>query len=158
DGLGANEIFRLFEDSRGDIWISTLGNPKGVLTRWERATETFHCYSPADGIPEPAPTAFCEDPAGNIWIGFYLGGLLRYSQGRFTLFTQADGVPPGFVGGLYLDRAHRLWVATGEGGVARVDDPAAEHPTFFTYSAANGLASNQANGVTEDRWGMIYIA
>ncbi|HEY9232081.1 MAG TPA: PAS domain S-box protein, partial [Blastocatellia bacterium] len=44
-----------------------------------------------------------------------------------------------------------------EGGVARVDDPAAEPPRFFTYSAANGLATNQGTCVTEDQWGMIYI-
>ena len=30
-------------------------------------------------IPEAAPTAFCEDASGNLWIGFYLGGLLRYA-------------------------------------------------------------------------------
>jgi ligand-binding sensor domain-containing protein len=140
-----------------DIWISTLGNPKGVLTRWERATETFHRYTPADGIPEHAPSAFGEDAAGNIWIGFYLGGLMRYSQGRFKPFTEGDGVPPGFVEGLYLDHAGRLWVATAEGGVARTDDPGGERPSFFTYSAANGLASNQGTCVTEDQSGMIYI-
>ena len=157
DGLPANEIFRLFEDSRGDIWISTLGNLRGVLTRWERATETFHRYTPADGIPKTAPTAFCEDASGSLWIGFYGGGLLRYSAGRFTPFTESDGVPPGFVRGLYLDHVGRLWDAAGEGGVARVDDPGAEHPRFVTYSAADGLSSNQATCVTEDQWGMIYI-
>jgi ligand-binding sensor domain-containing protein/signal transduction histidine kinase len=157
NGLPASEIFRLYEDSRGDIWISTFGNPNNVLTRWERATETFHNYSPADGVPIAAPTAFCEDASGNLWIGFYLGGLLRYSQGRFTLFTKADGVPSGFVEGFYLDHAGRLWVATAEGGAARVDHPEAEHPNFITYTTAKGLSSNVATCVTEDVWGMIYI-
>jgi signal transduction histidine kinase len=157
DGLPNTIIFRLFEDSRRDIWISTLGKPKAVLTRWDRATETFHSYQPADGIPESAPTAFCEDGAGNLWIGFYDGGLLRYRDGRFTPFTNSDGVPPGMVRGLYLDHAGRLWIATAEGGVARVDQPAAEHPSFVTYSATDGLSSNQATCVTEDNWGMIYI-
>ncbi|HYW74853.1 MAG TPA: two-component regulator propeller domain-containing protein, partial [Pyrinomonadaceae bacterium] len=157
DGLPANEIFRLFEDSHGDIWISTLGNPQGVLTRWERATESFHPYSPEDGIPPAAPTAFAEDSSGNLWIGFYTGELLRYSSGRFTKFTTADGVPAGFIHGLYLDHADGLWVATGEGGVARVTNTAAAHPAFRVYSSANGLSSNQANCITEDRWGSIYI-
>lgn len=157
EGLPSNEIFRLYEDSRGDIWISMLGNPNRVLTRWERTTETFHSYTPNDGIPEAAPTAFCEDAAGNMWIGFYNGGLLRYSRGRFTPFTHTDGVPPGLVEGIYLDHASRLWVATDEGGVARIDAPAAERPDFFIYSTANGLATNQGMCVTEDQWGMIYI-
>ena len=158
NGLPSSNIFRLFEDSHGDIWISTMGNPEGVLTRWERATETFHPYTTADGIHnESAPTAFCEDGAGDLWIGFYLGGLVRYSAGRFTQFNNADGVPPGFIRGLYLDHEGRLWVATAEGGIARTDNPNAEHPTFVTYSAAEGLSSNQATCVTEDQMGAIYV-
>jgi ligand-binding sensor domain-containing protein/signal transduction histidine kinase len=157
EGLPANEIFRLFEDSQSDIWISTLGNREGVLTRWERSTESFHRYSPADGIPQAAPTAFAQDKSGNVWIGFYTGELLRYSGGRFTRFTTADGVPPGFIHALYLDHAGGLWVATGEGGVARVEIADAEHPAFRAYSSANGLSSDQANCITEDRFGSIYI-
>jgi ligand-binding sensor domain-containing protein/signal transduction histidine kinase len=157
DGLGANEIFRLFEDSRGDIWISTLGNPDRVLTRWERKTESFHRYGPADGIPRQAPTAFREDGAGNLWIGFYVNGLLRYRAGRFRPFGEAEGVPQGLVRALYLDRAGRLWVATNEGGVARADRPSDEDPTFVTYSTADGLSSNQATCITEDGSGMLYI-
>ncbi len=33
DGLAGNNIFRLFEDSRGDIWISSLGPQETGLTR-----------------------------------------------------------------------------------------------------------------------------
>src|SRR5262245_39353002 len=157
DGLPTNEIFRLFEDSRRDIWISTLGKANAALTRWDRASESFHTYPPVDGIPEAAPTAFCEDSAGNLWIGFYAGGLLRYRDGRFVGFAGSDGVPPGIVRGLYLDHAQRLWIATGERGVTCVDQPAAERPRFVSYSVGEGLSSNQANCVTEDNWGMIYV-
>src|SRR5260370_228503 len=36
DGLPQNDIFRLFEDSRGDIWICGAGPIHDPLTRWER--------------------------------------------------------------------------------------------------------------------------
>jgi ligand-binding sensor domain-containing protein/signal transduction histidine kinase len=157
DGLPTDMIFRLFEDSRRDIWISTMGKASACLTRWDRATETFHVYRPSDGIPEAAPTGFCEDSAGNLWIGFYAGGLVRYRDGRFVRFAGPDGVPPGMVRGLYLDHSQRLWIATGEGGVARADQPATEHPAFVSYSVADGLSSNEATSVTEDNWGMIYV-
>lgn len=156
EGLPASEVFRLFEDSRGDIWIATIGDPNAVLTRWERATGTFHRYSPEDGIPGNVPTAFCEDASGNLWIGFYLGGVLRYHAGRFTPFTSADGLPEGFIRAIYRDRAGRLWVAAGE-GLARIDEPDASRPSFVIYNAEKGLSSNQATCVTEDRWGRIYI-
>lgn len=156
-GLPGNEVFRIFEDSRGDIWISTLNRPGQTLTRWERATAKLHTYSPSDGIPETAPTSFCEDASGDLWIGFYDGQLVRYSSGRFANLTSAFPAPRGLIRALYLDRAKRLWVATDEGGVGRSDDPAADYPSFTRYSAAEGLSSNQSTCVTEDQWGRIYI-
>jgi PAS domain S-box-containing protein len=157
DGLSGNEIFRLYEDSRGDVWIGTLGEPKSVLTRWERATGKFHRYSPADNVLQSTPSAFCEDASGNIWIGFYGGGLIRYSAGRFLAMSTADGLPAGFIRGLYLDGKKRLWVSTTQGGLGRVDDPGAERPTFATYTTTEGLSSNHVTCVTEDQWGRIYI-
>lgn len=154
NGLPFNEVFRIFEDSRGDIWIGTLNN---VTTRWERSSEKLHVYTRSDGLPESCPTAFCEDAAGNVWIGYYTGELLRYSSGRFADLTSAFPSPRGLIRELYLDRAKRLWMATDEGGVGRADDPTAEHPSFTRYALAQGLSSNQATCVTEDQLGRIYI-
>jgi len=150
DGLPTASIFRLFEDSRGDIWISTLGKPRAVLTRWERSTEAFHTYHPEDGIPEAAPTAFREDSAGDLWIGLYAGGLLRYRDGHFVLFKESDGVPQGMIKALYLDHAERLWIATGEGGVARVDQPAAAVAHISFQRAKPGIVNGVARHVAHN--------
>ncbi|MBI3950904.1 MAG: hypothetical protein HY314_10680 [Acidobacteria bacterium] len=158
DGLINDDVFRLFEDSRGDIWIGTISiSVRSGLTRWERATETFHRYSEADGLPSIWATAFCQDASGNLWIGTGGTGLARYRAGRFTVFTTADGLPANWVAGLYRDHAGRLWAATDPGGVGRLDDPNADRPRFVTYTTANGLSSNQSWCITEDRWGRIYI-
>ncbi len=155
--LPGNDIFRLFEDSRGDIWISIAGTVRN-LVQWERASESFHVHSEEEGLPRYSPpTAYREDAAGNLWLGFYEGGLARYRDGRFRLFTQADGIPPGPVRALYLDHAGRLWAATGQGGVARLDDPQAEQPHFITYTVADGLSSNGVTCITEDKLGRMYF-
>ena len=158
-GLTGNDVFRLYEDSRGDIWISTASATKAGLTRWERATETFHQFREINGEPlrGNAPTAFREDAAGNVWIGFYDGGLARYGGGRFTIYTVADGLPAGQIRALYLDRKNRLWMASALGGVARVDEPAAERPQFRRFTIAEGLTSDNTNCITEDLNGRIYV-
>jgi ligand-binding sensor domain-containing protein/two-component sensor histidine kinase len=155
DGLGSNDVFRLFQDSHGDIWIATLGGGAGFLTRWERATATFHRYSRSDGIAD-TPTAFCEDGAGDLWIGFYGGGLARYRGGRFTQFGEADGAPSGMIRAIYRDGRGRLWIGSSQGGLSRITDPASDRPTFADYSTADGLASNDVWCITEDQWGRIY--
>jgi PAS domain S-box-containing protein len=158
EGLLADDVFRIYEDSRGDVWIGALSSEGHLLTRWERRTETFREFTTRDGLQsQSAPSAFCEDGSGNLWIGFYNGGLARYSVGRFTTFTIDDGLPAGFVRGIYLDHLSRLWIATAEGGVARLDNPQAARPRFAVYNTTNGLSSNQATAITEDQWGRIYI-
>ncbi len=156
--LPGDDVFRLFEDSRGDIWISFAGHVHNSVARWERATQSFHTYSEADGLaPFKTPGAYCEDAAGNLWLGLFDGGLARYRNGRFQLFTQADGLPAGPVRALYLDHNKRLWIATGQGGVVRLDDTEAEHPSFLTYTTDDGLASNSISCVTEDNLGRMYF-
>jgi hypothetical protein len=109
DGLYSNSVFRLFEDSRGDIWISNIGNITNTLLRWERATDRFQGFADGDGVPATnAPTAFGEDRAGNIWIGFYSGGLLRYRNGKFDIFSAADKLPNGYIYNIFTDSTGRV--------------------------------------------------
>ena len=156
--LPGDDLYRLFEDSHGDVWISIASGVRNAVVRWERASESFHFYSEADGLPPRSPpTAYCEDAAGNLWLGFYDGGLARYRDGSFRMFAQPDGVPAGLIRALYLDHAGRLWVATDSSGVARLDDPQTDHPHFITYTIADGLASNTTSCITEDKLGRMYF-
>ena len=155
-GLPGPDIFRVYEDRRGDVWVSLIANPPLVkLVGGERL----------EPVPEVrggtatggAPTAFAEDRAGNLWMGFYVGGLARVRDGVFTFFGEAAGVPPGFVSDLFVDHAGRLWIATTSGGIARVDRPEAAAPLFQRYRTSEGLTTDSTRCVTEDRAGRIYI-
>jgi ligand-binding sensor domain-containing protein len=158
DGLPANSVFRQYEDARGDVWFGTMGNKNAMLARWSRRDDQIYSYTPKqDGLPPSAPTAYADDAAGNLWIGFYDGGLARYRDGKFTVFSKSDGLPDGLVRGLYLDHKKRLWVATSLGGVARVDETFAAHPRFSVLTSGDGLASDQVTCITEDEWGRIYL-
>lgn len=158
NGLYPGEVFRLFEDSHGDIWISTIASINDSLMRWERSTEKLYGYTTANNLPKMnSPTAFGEDRAGNIWIGYYVNCLVRYRNGKFEQFTAADGLPSSFINDIYTDSAGRIWIATSTGGVVRIDDPAAEKPKLNVLTTRDGLSSNHAACVTEDNFGRIYI-
>ena len=159
NGLKASRPYGVFEDSNSDIWISTRSEYQGAggLTLWQRSTNAFRVFSEQDGLPPLLiASAFAEDKAGNLWLGFYEGGLARYTDGRFTVFTIADGVPNGSITSLYLDRADRLWIASSMGGLSRVEDPVATTPTFETYTTADGLSSNNVRCIVDDLAGNIY--
>src|SRR5580693_9215264 len=125
------------------------------LNRWERATGSIHLLRGADGLPDDdnAPTAFAEDRSGQVWVGLYRGGLARFRNGHFTLYTEADGVPAGMIGLLHLDQAGRLWIGSDRGGLGRIDNPSGANPRIVRYTTSDGLSSNAVQCLTEDQRG-----
>jgi two-component sensor histidine kinase len=161
DGLAADVVIRLFEDSRGDVWIATVGEGRGNgVSRWERRNRALHHYNERDGLPSFERyyvSSFGEDRHGNVWIGFNgEGGLVRYRSGRFERFGPEDGVPAGAIRNLITDARGRVWGAGYRGGLIRIDRPSDGRPEIVRYTTAQGLSSNEVTAVVEDAAGHIY--
>ena len=156
---GLAEPFRLYEDSRGDIWISMISSTRRGVMRWERATGRLHDLAGSPGLPPvntDLPRSFTEDPDHRLWIGFN-SGLARYTSGAFSFFTASDGLPPGPIVNMHVDRRGRLWIASERNGLIRVDNPDATRPTFVSYTTERGLSSNNIRVITEDAEGFLYV-
>jgi ligand-binding sensor domain-containing protein/two-component sensor histidine kinase len=161
DGLSKNFSYRLFEDSHGNVWISTMSFRP--LSIWWRDTETIRDLSSKLDVPpeQRLPRSFGEDHYGSVWIGFD-GHLGRYHDGIFDIFNASDGIPPGIITSVYSDRAGRLWISSARSGLIRVDHPEAQRPEFLCYSIAQGLSSNSTEIlserlIVEDLQGHIYV-
>jgi ligand-binding sensor domain-containing protein len=153
------EVFHIFEDSRGNIWASASGD---YLLRWNRSTGRV-VYLRPDGSESPARCKFgglagamAEDHAGNVWLGLWSGGLYRFGSGRMTLFRKGEGAPRGTVYALHVDAAGRLWIATHGHGLSVMANPAEAAPRYATYDAINGIGSNVVRSIVEDRFGRIW--
>lgn len=156
DGLPGNDIFRVFEDSRGGVWVGTVDTP--VLARWEPRSGRFHAMGEREGYHTPNPPAsFAEDRAGGLWVGLFWNGLARYRNGRWQMFATADGVPAGTVWAIICDHRGRVWIASSKSGLSRVDDPAADKARFVPYTTRQGLSSDLLWSLAEDHRGRIYI-
>lgn len=160
-GAKNTEIFRLFEDSRGDIWI-TMHGTSGELLRWERAKNVWHDHSREAGFSDyRVGTALTEDKFGNVWIGATSDHsdsvLVRYRNGIFRVFTKDEGAPKGWIQDLFIDSKARLWLASDSEGLWRLDQTDTEKFDFIKYTTAEGLTSNSTASVTEDEYGRIYI-
>lgn len=163
NGLPTDHAYRVFEDSKGDIWISFMTPGGGLLGKWERATNSFRSYGKEEGLAiTTVISSFCEDRQGNIWIGFgsqaFRGGQVARFDGKgFHFFSKEDGVPEGSTRELFVDSRGRMWIASSRGGLGLVEDTGAVQPAFTRYTMADGLADNEINCVAEDRWGNIYV-
>jgi len=141
DGLPGRDAFRLFEDRRGDIWISVMSATG--LARWDRATDRIVVLG--DGWPHAVADWFTEDAAGNLWIGFNDGELVRVQDG----VPHATRVTTGAIAAVLVDRAGHVWVASDSDGLLRVDEKGVHRVA--------GLASQQGASIVEDLGGRIYL-
>ena len=161
-GTKQTEVFRIFEDSRGDVWFTTVGYVY-ELWRWERAGNTWREFTAEVSLGKNRiGTAFVEDKAGNLWIGTGSdaddAALARYRDGQFEVFTQADNpLLAGWMRDLFVDGKGRLWIASTITGVLRLDDVNADKLNFTRYTPAEGLSSIGVSCITEDEFGRIYI-
>ena len=158
-GTGNDEIFRVFEDSHEDIWITTTSSK---LLRWDRQLDRWNDLTTQAGFSKNLlGTVFTEDKRGDLWIasGSDTGDAVldRYRDGQFKVFTADNGVPPGWVRDMSLDHEGRLWLANTAVGVLRIDDVGVDDLTFVKYSTADGLSSNGTYCVVEDNLGRIYV-
>jgi ligand-binding sensor domain-containing protein len=157
DGLPSDNVYSVFEDSRGDIWIGLLFPPRFGMARWIRAQNRIEDLTGRTGaMPGKASGAFAESRSGALWIGCWPGGLTRFRNGKFQSFEVSDGLPKGSVDSLFIDSAGTVWGAAHGGGLFRVENPDSEKPRIVTLTQANGLSTNEVLCVTGDAAGRIY--
>jgi signal transduction histidine kinase/ligand-binding sensor domain-containing protein len=139
NGLGNLYISALCLDSRGTLWVGTLG---GGLSAWTGSN--FVTLTTRDGLAHDAVDQLIEDDLGHLWIGTRIG-LMRLSVAQLHAFLRGGlrvvtGTLLGRDEGLLRpnfwteyqpasakSRDGRLWFCTGS-GVAVVDPRRFEKP------------------------------
>jgi ligand-binding sensor domain-containing protein len=80
DGLPSNEIYSVFQDRMGYMWITT---DRGV-SRFNGYT--FKNYAINDGLEKLEINIIKEDNLGKIWVSSYFGGLYYFDNGKFHAY------------------------------------------------------------------------
>ncbi|MBN2806541.1 MAG: response regulator [Prolixibacteraceae bacterium] len=96
-----NDVYCIFQDSEGVIWIGTGGglnrldlysDPK-TLTEFQKGRVKFEAFTEADGLPANLIYGIREDQNGNLWIST-TKGLSKYhkKEKRFKNYNANDGL------------------------------------------------------------------
>ena len=156
------KVYRIFEDSLGEIWASANSKTGSELTRWNPTSGALSWFR-ADGTATAERcdfgelvSAMAEDRNHGIWMGLWRGGLLRYADGRITRFGEAGGLPSGMIRSLITDHRGRLWIAASS-GVGVLAEPTAPRPHVEVYDKSRGLSSNSVLCMVEDDLGTLYL-
>ena len=120
-------IHRPWVDSRGRVWLASLGRRDGSGAGVYRVTEgRLEDLSTTLGLPATRTYSFAEGPDDTFWVGS-TAGLYRVHEDRVTRVFPGpgQGLKPGSrIWDMAVDTAGRLWLARdpeGAGGLARLD-------------------------------------
>ena len=111
DGLPQTQVYCLYQDSKGYIWIGT----KGGLSRFDGIE--FENYTSKDGLIDDFVSGVQEDASGGYYIDTR-NGIDYLKNGKFT------GQLPGVDHGLFFIHAEpggRLWLYSHEKGLVMRD-------------------------------------
>ncbi len=146
DGLGQSQIYSLFLDSKGYLWVGTNG---GGLCKYDG--NTFTNYTAKDGLSDNVIYTICGDREGNLWFGTD-NGINKYDGKSFTYYTKKDGLNSNYIATIMEDSKGRLWIGTFLGGVNKFDGSGFTH-----YTIKEGLNHNNVNSITQDRVGNLWF-
>ena len=123
-------IYTLFTSKDGTVWIGTDGG----LSFFNSKDESFHTFQAGNTylmdekgrrqmMPSYSVKAIIEDQNGDLLIGTWSSGLLRFCKKShvFHRYPRLNATNSAY--SLFFDRQHRLWVGTWGYGVVRIDNP-----------------------------------
>jgi ligand-binding sensor domain-containing protein len=150
--LPGQEILKVFEDTRGRIWVGTYehGSGAGVGcydgSRWTN-------YTVKNGLADNCVYSMFEDPSGNMWFGT-TKGVSIFEGTRWHTLTVKDGLVDNRIYCMWIDSHKKMWFGT-ENGVSRFDGS-----NWLSYTQKDGLVENLVRAILEthehDLWFGTY--
>ncbi len=117
DSLSGNEIYTMVGTPDGEVW---LGTDDGIsICSFRKEIKKVRRFGLQDGLPDQIITCLKADEIGDIYIGTFESGLVRYDrkhQKMVSLFTN-----PGMdeITALEIFDGREIWIGTRTSGVWR---------------------------------------
>ena len=140
------DIFALYKDSSGNIWVGTSNS----TFRFDRCTEQFTYLMPLQYL---FVSDIIEDARGNIWFATYSNGAYRYNpeSDEYTHYAydsnNSDGICHYKITCMFVDSKKRLWFASESRGICMFDD---KTETFIHYGIKDGFVNDVIYMILED--------
>ncbi len=148
EGLGQSQVYCIFQDSTGFLWIGTEGGGLGKCDG-----KTIKNLTAKDGLITNIIYAIMEDRYGNLWLGTDKG-VIKYDRLKFIPYNNTGGLTPEtMVWFIQEDQDGDLWFSTEGNGVVKYS----EKTGFKNYTEKDGLVHNNVFCSCEDRNGNIWF-
>ncbi|NWF90700.1 MAG: SMP-30/gluconolactonase/LRE family protein [Ignavibacteriaceae bacterium] len=160
DHVNLNWIHQVLETKDGELLVGTNAG----LKLFDRKSQSLANYPSKnfDLFPKKySANAILEDKSGELWIGTWLDGLLRYNNKQNKLIQylpdrkSENSISSNKITCITEDSNGFIWVGTHSGGINKFDKSTQK---FFNYSIKQGLPNDVVFGILEDDNGYLWIS
>lgn len=116
EGFQSGPVQALYGDSRGGLWIGSVG---GGLGFWQDGK--LKTFTTRDGLPADSVTALAEDREGRLWVGTK-AGLAIWHNGQAATVSGLAQFEGKNITTLSCDRAGTIWLGASAMGVFSFKD------------------------------------
>jgi len=153
-GLQEEEIWGLTIDSKGLIWVGSIGG----VSHFDG--EKFIPFSLPDSMVENPQHMLSdklvfkiiEDKSGTIWLVTDGNGIFKYNKGEFTHLTNKNGLTDNNTADILEDKQGNNWIGTFYGGIIKFDGK-----TYTNFRKDGIIKGVETGGFYEDSKGNIWF-
>jgi ligand-binding sensor domain-containing protein/signal transduction histidine kinase/DNA-binding response OmpR family regulator len=141
-----DDIFALFKDSRGNIWV---GTSSGAFLYHRESDRFLKHEKPGDHFISD----IIEDASGQIWFSSFDCGVFCYNPRTETYKnynhdpTNPQSICYHKIISMYLDSKKRIWFASESNGICLFDEQTRQ---FIRYGEKDGFSNSVIYKIIED--------
>jgi ligand-binding sensor domain-containing protein/signal transduction histidine kinase len=150
DRVGRHAVVSVVEDHQGRLLVANEHQVFEFIAPSDARSRGEWRPYPLTLAPDQRVAAMVVDATGTLWVGTW-NGLIKYRDGKQTLYTDAQGLSGNHILALAEDRDGNLWVGTEGRGVSKLSGE-----LIVSFTRTEGLPNQHVFRVIEDRQGRIY--
>jgi signal transduction histidine kinase/DNA-binding response OmpR family regulator/streptogramin lyase len=153
--LGNNDVRDIFEDSKGNFWVTTNGGGLNLFNRKTGKFRRFTHHESANSISSDFTITITEDSKGYLWLGTY-EGLDRIDPDNFEIknYSHNHSLTGDWIYSLLIDSKDQLWVGTNM-AIHKYDEI---NDIFLNYNDSIDLPNEIVTAILEDDQKNLWIS
>lgn len=164
ESVSQKSIYKITEDSRGDLWIGTWAGGVNYLNRKSNVFKNYQIGS--NGLNYPVVSSIVETKEKNLWVGTEGGGLNYFNTAKNTfkhfVHDEADknSISSNNIKAIVKDNNNNLWIATHNKGLSYAllekQGPSFKDWVDKTHTFSN-FSTNRATSLIEDTANNLWV-
>jgi signal transduction histidine kinase/ligand-binding sensor domain-containing protein/DNA-binding response OmpR family regulator len=162
--LGNNDIFDIYEDQSGIIWVATGGGGLNMIDPTLRNIKGYTIPVIEENHENQSIRSFIIDTDSSLLVGVNGLGFGRYDLENesiipYSQISRFNGLPRNLNAAtcFYTDTKNNLWIGSRYSGLFMISARTGLAQQFLNYDPVTGDRSRQINKIYEDHYGSIWI-